>query len=109
MIAPTQPTTLPDYCSDIEYFTLDDETRNENYGRDDPDYFCDSIHCDRPSPGWHGTNWYRWVSSTDERTDVSLETHFQFELPIWGFFFTFYLLESAVNPFKSPFSSLDVN
>ena len=64
MIAPTQPTTLPDYCSDIEYFTLDDETRNENYGKDD-DYFCDSIYCDRPSPGWHGTNWYRWVSSTD--------------------------------------------
>ena len=51
------PTTLPDPCIDVEYFTFDDDTRNVNYGN--ADLFCDNDGSGHfyTSPDWHGPNW----------------------------------------------------
>ena len=51
------PTTLPDPCSDVEYLTFDDDTRNLNYGN--VDLFCDNDGSGHfyTSPDWHGPNW----------------------------------------------------
>ena len=51
---------LPDLCYDVDYFILNDETRNLNYiGQD----YCDStFYQSRTSPDWKGTSWYRFDS-----------------------------------------------
>ena len=61
IIVSTLPTTSPDPCSEIEYFTLDDDTRSKNYGRDSFHSFCDNFGREQ-SPDWHGPNWYRMLS-----------------------------------------------
>ena len=58
MIAISLPTTLRDSCSEIDYFTLNDASRNVNYGKDNY-LFCDVFGYDATSPDWHGPNWYR--------------------------------------------------
>ena len=54
-------TTLSDPCQDIEYFILNDDTRNVNYGHVSYGFFDNSGY-GNTSPDWHGSNWYRMVS-----------------------------------------------
>ena len=45
-----------DPCSDVKYFTFDDDKRNLNYGN--VDLFCDNSGSGAfTSPDWHGPNW----------------------------------------------------
>jgi hypothetical protein len=54
-------TTLSDPCQDIEYFILNDDTRNVNYGHVSYGFFDNSGY-GNTSPDWRGSNWYRMVS-----------------------------------------------
>ena len=69
-----------DFCNDITYLTLDDYTRNRNYGVDGKyQDVCDQTDCFlRPCFGtsidWHGSNWYRVISPAGSRiTDTYVE------------------------------------
>ena len=57
---PTITTTLPELCNENTYLTLDEPTRNMNYGQDDVRY-CDYSGYGTTSPDWQGPNWYRMI------------------------------------------------
>jgi len=52
--------TLPDLCSDDEYFILNDETRNMDYGYQNA--YCDDNMYNTlcQSPDWNGSSWYKF-------------------------------------------------
>ena len=67
-------------CDDITYLTLNDPTRNRNYGVvDEHQEVCDQTDCFlRPCFGtsidWHGSNWYRVEGPAGSRiTDSYVE------------------------------------